>query len=192
MSYSQPPPGDEPTPSGSSPPPPPEEPAAAPPPAPPEPGPSYEAPPPPAGSPAPAGGMSSDDLKRAMQEANNFDIGIVVIGVVTFLLSFFPYYTFSGFNWSAWHGFFGWFAAFIVLAAAGLLAAHMMGIKLLEPSLLRLTVLGGFAAALLCVILALFVDPSGIDWGRGFGYWVSLILVIAGTVLAFMRKDAVD
>jgi hypothetical protein len=136
--------------------------------------------------------MSSDDLKRAMQEADRFDIAIVVIGVVAFLLSFFPYYTFHGFNWSAWHGFFGWFAAFVVLGAAGLLASKMMGITILEPSLLRLSVLGGFAVALLCIILALFVDPSGVDFGRGFGYWASLILVLAGTALAFMRKDATD
>jgi hypothetical protein len=136
--------------------------------------------------------MSSDDLKRAMQEADRFDIAIAIIGVVAFLLSFFPYYTFGPFSWSAWHGFFGWFAAFVVLGAAGLLASHMMGIRLLEPSLLRLSVLGGFAVALLCIILALFVDPSGIDFGRGFGYWASLILVIAGTALAFMRKDATD
>jgi len=140
--------------------------------------------------------MSADDLKLAMQDANRFDIGIVVIGVVAFLLSFFPYYTldFAGVsaNWSAWHGFFGWFAAFVVLGAAGLLASHMMGIRVLEASLLRLSVLGGFAAALLCIILALFVDPSGVDFGRGFGYWASLILVIAGTALAFMRKDATD
>jgi hypothetical protein len=140
--------------------------------------------------------LSADDMKRAMQDADSFDIGIVVIGVVTFLVSFFPYYTldFAGVsaNWSAWHGFFGWFAAFVVLGAAGLLASHMMGIRILEPSLLRLSVLGGFAVALLCTILALFVDPSGVDFGRGFAYWASLILVIAGTVLAYLRKDAVN
>ena len=119
MSYQQPPPSDEPTPagSGSSPPPPPEEPAAQPPPTPPaDPGPTYGAPPPTpaAGTPA-AAGMSADDMKRAMQEADRFDIGIVIIGVVAFLVSFFPYYTYDflgvSANWSAWHGFFGWFAA---------------------------------------------------------------------------------
>jgi hypothetical protein len=187
MSYEQPPQPDEPTPTGSGstppPPPPPQEPEAA--------------PQTPAASTPAASGMSADDMKRAMQEADRFDIGIVVIGVVTFLLSFFPYYTYDfgggiSANWSAWHGFFGWFGAFVALGAAGLLASHMMGIKILETSLLRLSVLGGFAVALLCIILALFVDPSGVDFGRGFGYWASLILVIAGTGLAFMRKDATD
>jgi hypothetical protein len=157
--------------------------------------------------------MSADDLKRAVQEAHKFDIGIVVIGIVTFLISFFPYYTYSvhfagvgagSTSWSAWHGFFGWFAAVIALAVAGLLAAHMMGIRVLDARMTRLACLVGFAVALLCIILALFVDPSGVDCGgvaacedaldkgHGFAYWLSLILVAGGTALAFLRKDATD
>jgi hypothetical protein len=131
-----------------------------------------------------------------MQEADKFDIGIVIIGVLGFLLSFFPYYTydFGGLsaNQSAWHGFFGWFAAFLLLGAAGLLATEMMGLRVLEPSLMRLSVLGGFAAALLCIILAFFVVPDSGPWdeGHGFAYWASAIIVIGGLVLSFLRKDA--
>jgi hypothetical protein len=196
MSYSEPPPpADEPKPTGSTPPPPPQEPAAPPPP---EPAPAQ----PPAAAPSASSpstaGMSADDLKRAVQEADKFDIGIIVLGIVAFLLSFFPYYTYdfggvSG-DQNAWSGFFGWFAALLALAAAGLVAAQMLGVRLLEPSLMRLSVLGGFAVALLCIVLALFVVPDSGPWdeGHGFGYWASAIIVIGGVVLSFLRKDATD
>jgi hypothetical protein len=214
MSHSAPPPPPEDPNASAAPPaetpPPPPTPDSPPPPA--STGPTYEAPPQAAPAPLGASSMSADDLKRAMQEANTLDIGIIIIGVVTFLLSFFSsYYSASvsladisvSDNWSAWHGFFGWFAALLVLAAAGLVAAHMMGIKLLEPSMMRLVVLGGFAVALLCTILALFVIPGAdcqgfqacedaLDKGHGWSYWISGLFIIAGTVLAFLRKDATD
>jgi hypothetical protein len=156
--------------------------------------------------------MSADDMKRAVQEANKLDIGIVVIGVVTFLLSFFPYYTadlkgqfagLGGGSESAWHGFFGWFAAFVALAVAGLIGAKMLGVQVLDASMTRLAALIGFAVALLCIILALFVIPGGdcqgvqacedaIDFGHGFAYWLSALFVIGGLVLSYMRKDATD
>ena len=194
MSYSEPPPpSDEPRPTGSTPPPPPQEPAATPPPA--EPASSYE--PPATGAPA-SRGMSSDDLQRAVQEADKFDIGIVVLGIVAFLLSFFPYYTYdfggvSG-DQSAWNGFFGWFAALVALAAAGLLGAKMLGVQVLDASMTRLACLIAFAVALLCIVLAFFVVPDSGPWdeGHGFGYWASAIVVIGGLVLSFLRKDATD
>jgi hypothetical protein len=56
---------------------------------------------------------------------------------------------------------------------------------------------GGFGLALLCLLLALFVDPSGCggasafgvhcDIGRGFGYWLALLAALAGAGLAAAR-----
>jgi hypothetical protein len=55
-------------------------------------------------------------------------------------------------------------------------------------------VLGGYAVAALCVILAGLIDadkiPSGIDSGRGAGYYLSLIVILAGAVLSFLRLRA--
>jgi hypothetical protein len=157
--------------------------------------------------------MSADELRSTVQNANPYDLGIIGAGVLAFLLSFFPYYTVSysgglgigglSGSGSAWHGFFGWFAVLVALAAAVILALRLVGIHVLDAQMTRLAVLGGFALSLLCLIVAFFVTPGGgcqgvkacedvVDFGRGFGFWATLIVIIAGLVLAFLRKDATD
>ena len=107
---------------------------------------------------------------------------------------------------SAWHGFFGWFAALVAVLAAILLALHLFGPKMAIP--IRLVVFGGFALALLSVILAFFIHPgtgqggsrSGqiggctlkfeAHIGHGFGYWVSLIVIAVGAVVAYLQLRA--
>jgi hypothetical protein len=126
-------------------------------------------------------------------------------GVLIFIFSFIDYYSYSAKNCgslcdgasvssSAWSGFFGWFAMLLALVGSAVvaLAIFMPQVKLPLPS--RLAALGAYGIATLCVILALFVVPGyngysgpGIDKGHGFGYWVSLILIIAGLVLCFLR-----
>ena len=104
---------------------------------------------------------------------------------------------------SAWHGFFGWFAALVAVLAAILLALHLFGPKMAIP--IRLVVLGGFTLALLSVILAFFLHPgtgqggsrSGqigsctlkfeAHIGHGFGYWVSLIVIAVGAGVAYLQ-----
>jgi hypothetical protein len=150
-------------------------------------------------------GMTADQFKSTVQGAHQYDLGIIGAGVLAFLLSFFPYYTASvaGFSdsESAWHGFFGWFAALVALAAAVLLALRLFGVQVLDASMTRLACLAGFGVALLCIVIAFFVTPGiagcgrfcdTIDFGRGFGFWASAIFVIAGLALSFMRKDAND
>jgi hypothetical protein len=223
MSYQQPPPSDEPTPAGSAPPPPPpQEPAAPPPPPPADPAPAYQQPPAAPSGGARSSGMTADELRSTVQNANQYDLGIIAAGVLAFLLSFFPFYkasvsssgSLSGLDafgsqsgtWSAWHGFFGWFAALVALAAAVLLVLSLLGIHLLDATMTRLAVLGGFAVALLCTILALFISPLPgsegkesfggvtVEYSKGVGwaYWVFLLVIIVGAVLAFLRKDATD
>lgn len=150
--------------------------------------------------------MSADNVKSAVRSAHPFDLAIIAAGVLAFIFSLFPYYKASysaailgdtSVSTSAWHGFFGWFAALVALAVAVLLALHLMGIRPLDASLTRLVALGGFALALLCTVLALFIIPGkaevdGIDFGHGFGYWLSLIVILAGLALSFLRKDARD
>jgi hypothetical protein len=124
------------------------------------------------------------------------------------LFSFFGYYKYSvklnflgvsqssSATFSAWHGFFGWFAAFVAFAAAVLLAASLVA-KLTLPVPIRLVVLGGFALALLCALLAFVIVPGNtggadgfgvkVSKGHGFSYWLSLLVLLAGTGLSFVR-----
>lgn len=163
-------------------------------------------PPPPSGGSSPASsGMSADSVKAAVQRANPLDLGIVGAGVLAFLFSLLPYYKAStsgilgstSASATAWHGFFGWFAALTALAVAVLVALHLLGIRPLAASLTRLIALGGFALATLCIFLALFVIPgkvdlAGVDYGHGIGYWLSFLVILGGLALSFLRKDARD
>jgi hypothetical protein len=144
-------------------------------------------------------------MKAQLQSTNQYDLGIIAAGVLAFIFSLFSYYKYSasagGFSasatWSAWHGFFGWFAAIVALAASVVLALALFA-KISLPFPLRLTVLAAYVVSAICVILALFVIPGGdysgpgFDKGHGFAYWISLIVILAGTALAFMRKDAAE
>jgi hypothetical protein len=147
-----------------------------------------------------AGGYNADEMKAAVQSANPYDLGIIAAGVLAFIFSLFAYYKASGFgastSESAWNGFFGWFAAVVALAASAALAAALFG-KVKLPIPLRLSVLVAYGVALLCVLLALVVIPGkvdikGVDYGHGVGYWISLIVILGGGVLAFLRKDATE
>jgi hypothetical protein len=183
-----------------------------PPPPPPGPGqPGQFGPPPGGGYPAPGGqggsggygGSGGSGNKPAFdpKTVNPLDWGILAAGVLALIFSTFDYYTvsvsFSGVSESAsasaWHGFFGWFAAILALAGAVAIAMDIFAPQVKTPVPRRLAGLGLFALATICVIIALFVFPgdvpdgSGVDTSRGFGYWLSLIVIIAGLVLSLMR-----
>jgi hypothetical protein len=125
------------------------------------------------------------------------DWAILGAGFLAFVFSFISYYTASygpySASESAWHGFFGWFAALLAMAGAGLVAMELFTPQVKLPIPTRLAGLVAFAVATLSVILALFVSPidtggiSQIDTGNGFGYWVSLIVIIGGLVVSLMR-----
>jgi MFS superfamily sulfate permease-like transporter len=132
---------------------------------------------------------------------NPLDWGILGAGLLVFIFSFISYYTVSagGFSdsTSAWHGFFGWFGTLLALAGAVVVGLLLFApqVKLPWPS--YLVALALFALATLSTFIALFTnayDTDGasafgikVDSGHGFGYWASLILCIAGTVMALMR-----
>jgi hypothetical protein len=95
---------------------------------------------------------------------------------------------------SAWHGFFGWFAALCALLGAVAVGVSIFAPEVKMPVPARLAGLALFAVATLCVILAIFIIPggsvpanSGIHKGHGFAFWIDLILIIAGLVLSLMR-----
>src|SRR3954454_2947559 len=167
-------------------------------------------PPPPAEGSAPApptaSGTSYDAAaaKASLQEAHKFDLGIIAAGVIAWLAGFMPFYTASaGFggasvsaNASAYHGFFGWFAVWVALIGAIVVAASLFGVDF--GSSVHLVAVGAFGLSLLCLILALFIFPGGgcgdtsglgisCDTGRGFGYWLALVAVLAGTGLSVLR-----
>ena len=119
-------------------------------------------------------------------------------GVLAFLFSLFHYYKYSvggiSVTASAWHGFFGWFAALLALAGAAVVAAQIFAKHISLPVPARTLCLGLFAVATLCVLLALAIVPggslTGLNKGHGFAYWVSLIVIVAGLVLSFLRLKA--
>jgi hypothetical protein len=171
-------------------------------PPPPPPGDNPPPPPPPGQYGAPPGGGNLGGRPGFdPKNVNQLDWGILGAGLLAFIFSFISYYTVSvgGFSdsASAWHGFFGWFGT--VLAVLGALAVAMElfapQVKLQWPNRMVATIL--FALATLSTIIALFTnaydtDGAGalgikVDSGHGFGYWASLIVIIAGTVLSLMR-----
>lgn len=161
-------------------------------------------PPPPPSQPSGPTGSSRPAGSNPLAGANQLDLAQIGVGVLIFIASMLPFYTFSaeggGITYSssvnAWHGFFGWFAVLLALGAGGALAARLFA-NVQIPSM-RLIVLGLFAAAAVCMLLALVVVPGGgfsapgYDSGHGFGYWLALLLSLGGAALAFMRKDATD
>jgi hypothetical protein len=158
-------------------------------------------PPPPPGQwgPPPGGGYPAPRNSFDPKNVNPLDWGILGVGVLTFIFSFVSWYTFSagGFSVSenAWHGFFGWFAMLLALAGSALVALDLFMPQVKLPIPTRLAGLGAYALSTLCVILALFIVPGylgvsvpdGVNKGHGFGYWISLILIIGGLVLSLMR-----
>ena len=170
-------------------------------------------PPPPSGYPPPGGQQPRPNFDP--KTVNPLDWGILAVGLLAFIFSFISYYVgkvstsgscfgFSGESAgseSAWHGFFGWFAVLCAVAGAAVVAIELFvpGVSLGIAN--RLLGLGLFAVATLSVILALFIHPGTgeryhesiagctIDAhvGHGAGYWLSLIVIIAGLVLSLMR-----
>lgn len=167
------------------------------PPPPPPPGGSPPPPPPPGQWGPPPGGGYPAPQRFDPKAVNNLDWAIVGAGVLALIFSTFDYYTASAGPFtaseSAWHGFFGWFAALVALAGAAVVAMELFAPQVRMPWPNRLVGLVLFAVATLSVIIALFVFPVsvpkgfGIDTGRGVGYWLSLIVIIAGLVLSLMR-----
>jgi hypothetical protein len=140
------------------------------------------------------------------KSVNPLDWALIGAGLLTGLLSFFGYYKYtvhvnlfgvndsSSVTVSAWHGFFGWFAALVAVAVAVVLVMSLIA-KMTLPFPVRLAVLGGFALALLCTLLALVIVPGrggnfggvSLDKGHGFSYWLSLLLLLGATAVSFMR-----
>jgi hypothetical protein len=127
------------------------------------------------------------------------DIGIVGAGVAAFVFSFVGYYTASvgGVTRTAgaWHGFFGWFAAVVALLAAVVVAGFAMSKRRPAPPYRVVLVL--FVIATVSVLAALFTSGFDMsyahavgvaaDTGHGYGYWVSLVVIIAGTAMSLAR-----
>jgi hypothetical protein len=192
MTFQPPPP---PPPGGTPPPPPPPPPGGGQPygSQPGQPGQQWGAPPPAAG-----GGFNPSAV-------NPLDWGILAAGLLAFIFSFVSYYSYkvsiSGFgsatgHWNAWHGFFGWFAMLLALVGSALVAMTLFAPQVKLPIANRLGALGAYALATISIILALFVVPSpggysgpGLNKGHGAGYWLSLIVILAGLVLTFMRAQ---
>ena len=191
MTFQPPPP---PPPPGGNPPPPPPPPAGPP-------------PPPPGQWGAPAAGGGGFDPKSV----NQYDWGIIAAGVLLFIFSFVSYYSYKvkasagGFTASAtghvnaWHGFFGWFGMLVALVGSAAIALAIFAPHVKLPMSNRVIAMLAYGIATLCLILAIFVipgDTSGasgfgikVSKGHGVGFWISLIVVLAGLVLSLMRAQ---
>jgi hypothetical protein len=153
--------------------------------------------PPPGGNPYGAPGPGFDP-----KNVNPLDWGILAAGFLAFIFSFVSYYSYSikGCNecgsghLNAWHGFFGWFAMLLALVGSAAVAISLFAPHVKLPVPARLAGLGAYALATLCVILAIFIVPGDfgafggtVDKGHGVGFWISLIVIVAGLVLSLMR-----
>lgn len=156
----------------------------------------------------PSGGGNFDP-----KSVDKLDWGIIGAGVIAFLFSFISFYsgasgTFEGHDVStdygsasAWTsifggGFFAWFAmVFAVVGAVAIaLAIFQPNVKL--PISNRLLAVYGFGAGAIFEIIAIFVTPGLDTFGggsasldHGAGFWISLIVILAGAVLAIMRAQ---
>jgi len=197
----QPPPPPPPPPPGAPPPPPP-------PPGEPQPGQQWGAPPPPpgAGYPTPKAGFDPKTV-------NPLDWAVLGIGFLVLIFSFFGYYSFKssggGFSasqsYSAWHdifggGFFGWIGMVIAVLGTVALAITLFAPQTHLPMPGRTLAFLGFGIGFICEILAIFLHPKfasssgsilgqhySASFGHGFSFWVSLILILGGTVVSLMR-----
>lgn len=131
------------------------------------------------------------------------DWGILAAGFLALVFSFASYYTYretiagitgAAGHWNAWHGFFGWFAVLLALAGSAAVAISLFAPHVKLAMAARLAGLGAYALATLCVILAIFVVPArggyrgpGLDKGHAIGFWINLIVIIAGLILSLMR-----
>jgi hypothetical protein len=104
---------------------------------------------------------------------------------------------------SAWHGFFGWFGALLVLIAAVGVMVAVFAPQLTLPVSIRLIGAGVAALGVLFLILALFIIPDWppiadlvtnqsqydavIDNSVGFSWYVVLILALVVVALSFVR-----
>ncbi len=164
---------------------------------------------PPAGQPyqqpvAPSGGPVGGLPASLSAVRDPLDWVLLAAGPLTLIFSLMPYYTakasYMGFSRSAhenaWHGFFGWFGAIVALAASVIIALELFApgqVKLPVPA--PLAVLGLFGLAFVCYLLAWFITPGvgdipseiKVDFGRGIGFYLGLIFILAGGVVAFLR-----
>jgi hypothetical protein len=159
-------------------------------------------PPPPPGPGGPPPGQWGGPARPGFdpKTVNPLDWGILGIGALMLIFSFFGYYSWSyeGFgvsysaSLSAWHfgggTFVAWFAMII-----GVLAAVVVALGLFLPTLnlpipFRIAALGLFGISFLLYVIAIFAhEDFGPGGGHGFSFWISLIFAAAGAVLALMR-----
>jgi hypothetical protein len=194
-------------------PPPPPPPPAGPPPPPGGP-PGYGPPPP--GGPYGGNPYGAPQPAFDPKNVSPLDWGILAAGVLAFIFSFVSFYKAkvstsgscpagvsdaSGPSESAWHGFFGWFGVFAAVVGAAAIAIALFAPQVKLPIPARLGGLIAFAVATLSELLAFFIHPGTgqsastsfggckieAHVGHGAGYWITLIVVIAGLVLSLMR-----
>jgi len=122
---------------------------------------------------------------------NAVDLVLAVAGVVALIASFLPYYAAThGYiteKASAWHGFFGWFAALVMVFAGVVALLPRFRPAMRGSETTRMGVLGLGVVAVLCVILSMVIDPvgGGDTWTvvPAFGSYVALIcalVILAG------------
>jgi len=164
-------------------------------PPPPPPGDNPPPPPPPGQWGPPSGGSPQFDPKTV----NSLDWAILGLGFLTFIFSFFDYYTASvgpySASESAWHGFFGWFAMLLAVVGSVVVGMELFSPQVKMPLANRVIGLAAYGLAIICMIIAGFVTPGvsgdipGVSFGRGIGFYGSLIFILAGAVLSLMRAQ---
>lgn len=157
-------------------------------------------PPPPPGQwgPPPGGGYPQQRPGFDPKTVNPLDWGILGLGFLLFIFSFFDYYSwdygFGSITFSAWHTSGGTWVAWLAMAI-GVIAALVVAVALFMPTVnlpmgARLLSLGLFALSFLLYIIAIFAHSDfGPGGGHGFSFWISLIFAAGGVVLSLMRAQ---
>jgi hypothetical protein len=168
---------------------------------------TYQAPPPP--PPPPPGRPGADP-----RSVNPLDWGVLGLGALTLIFSFFSYYSasvsvsssYGGFSGgysgsaSAWHfsdgAFVAWFAMALTVVGAASTGLAVFGQRVQGVGDPRLLGLALSAAGALLFVIAIFAHPKfysgsqdgfSAHFGHGFSFWLSLIFSLAIVVLSLMR-----
>lgn len=150
------------------------------------------------------GGIPGQPTRSRQMSWNPLDVGLIVVGVLTLIWSFLPYYSGATVKYqgqsmdvaghaNAWHGFFGWAGCLLALIGGLVVLLTVFNVRLRFPNAIVSAVC--FGLGFLFILLSLFIAPKNgdipdsadVSFGHGVGQWLALIFAVVGVGLAVYR-----